>query len=129
MKKLAVAVIIFLIAAMALDLFTNVPMHVEWDGEHIDGPIGALVGLVAGGVGLLIGGVVLACVGVLLAVIFAGLGLMAIIGLALGAVMLAALVSPLLLPVLVPAAIIWFFVSRSRKQRKAAAQPEAVQAA
>jgi preprotein translocase subunit YajC len=40
-------------------------------------------------------------------------------------------VSPLLLPILIPAAIIWFFVSRNRKQRAAAvaASAQTVQAA
>jgi hypothetical protein len=132
MKKLAVAIIIFLIAAMAFDMFTDLPgMHVEWDGEHVGGPMGAVIGLVAGGLGMLIAIVVVAFVGIVLALVFAGLGLMALVGLAIGAVVLAAVISPLLLPILVPAAIIWFLVSRSRKQKAAAAQaaPVAPQAA
>ena len=36
---------------------------------------------------------------------------------AVGACVLALLISPLLLPLLVPVAIVWFFVSRSRRHR------------
>jgi hypothetical protein len=56
-------------------------------------------------------------VGAVLAVVFAGVGILCIGGLALGACVLALMISPLLLPLLVPVAIVWFFVSRSRRQR------------
>jgi hypothetical protein len=56
-------------------------------------------------------------VGAVLAVVFAGVGILCIGGLAVGACVVALLISPLLLPLLVPLAIVWFFVSRSRKHR------------
>jgi hypothetical protein len=49
--------------------------------------------------------------------VFAGVGVILLGALCLAALAVAAAISPLLLPLLVPAAIIWFFVSRSRKHR------------
>jgi hypothetical protein len=47
----------------------------------------------------------------------AGLGILMVAGLALAAVIVAAVVAPLTLPLLIPVAIIWYIVSRNRKQR------------
>jgi hypothetical protein len=56
-------------------------------------------------------------VGAILAVVFAGVGILAFGGLALGALVLVVLVAPLLLPLLVPVAIVWWLVGRSRRNR------------
>jgi hypothetical protein len=66
---------------------------------------------------MLLAGVIMLFVGGVLAVVFAGVGILCIGGLALGACVLALMVSPLLLPLLVPVAIVWWLVSRSRKHR------------
>lgn len=118
MKKSAPWVILLL----AMLLVSAVFMYwsgtvVDLDGDRIDGPVGALLGVLFAGGGLLFAGFVMVVVGLVLAVVFAGVGVLLLGGLALGAFALAAAISPLLLPLLVPIAIIWFFVSRSRKQR------------
>ncbi|MET0856917.1 MAG: hypothetical protein ABWY27_09215 [Telluria sp.] len=118
MKKIAPLVILFLFCL----LFWNVFVHpygidIDIDGDTIDGPLGALLALLFAGGGLIIGGLVLVFVGALLAVVFAGVGVLLTLALGLGALVLAAVLSPLLLPILVPVALIWFFVSRARRNR------------
>jgi len=119
MKTTVKIIILFLAAVLLWNIFTDSfdVMTVNIDGEEYGGPLGWLVGLVFAGGGMLIATVVLLFVGVLLAVVFAGVGVivMGALGIAAGAVLLA--VSPLLLPLLIPVAIIWYLVSRSRKDR------------
>lgn len=117
MKKFAVVAILVLLAMAVWNLaFDADDVHVVFGDEVIEGPLAGLVGLVAGGIGLLVAGVVMVFVAAVLALVFAGLGVMAIFGLAVGAVVLAVAVSPLLLPLLIPAAIVWYVVKR-RKAR------------
>lgn len=118
MKKIAPIVILFLFGLLAWNVFVH-PSGVTFDidGDEIDGPLGALIGLLFAGGGILVAALVILCVGAVLAVVFAGLGVMLALGLGLVALVLAALISPLLLPLLVPAAIVWFFVSRNRRNR------------
>lgn len=124
MKKYALLAILVLFAMAVWNMsFDMDGMHVVFGDEELDGPLGALVGVVAGGLGLLIGGLVMLFVGVVLALVFAGLGVMAIVGLGFGALVLALAVSPLMLPVLIPVAIIWL-LARRRKQRSAQAMAE-----
>jgi hypothetical protein len=72
--------------------------------------------LFAGG-GTLLAAVIMLMVGAILAVVFAGVGIMLIGGLGLGALLLALAISPLLLPLLLPLALVWYLASRSRKHR------------
>ncbi|GAB3467833.1 hypothetical protein GCM10027321_35590 [Massilia terrae] len=118
MKKSAPWVILLLAVLLVSAVFMYWSGTViDLDGDRIDGPAGALLGALFAGGGLLFAGFVMVVVGLVLAVVFAGVGVLLLGGLALGAFALAAAISPLLLPLLVPLAIIWFFVSRSRKQR------------
>lgn len=117
MKNIAAVVILFLGFILAWNMFATPDVSVDFDGEHLDGPLGALAGLLFAGGGLLIGALATLFVGVVLAVVFAGLGILLVAALSLGAVILAALMAPFLLPVLIPLAIIWFIVSRSRRNR------------
>jgi hypothetical protein len=122
MKKLLSIAIVVLLAMMVWDLAFDLGHdNLVFDGDFDGGPLGALIGLVAGGAGLVIGALVLVVVGAILAVVFAGVGVVAIGALVVGAVALALMVSPLLLPLLVPAAVLWFFLGRSRRQRRLAA--------
>jgi hypothetical protein len=104
---------LFFISTFMFPHFTTVDI----DGDHIDGPLGALLGLVFAGGGVLVAGFVMLVVGAVLAVVFAGVGILVTAAVGLAALMVVAAVSPLLLPLLLPLAIIWFFVSRARKQR------------
>lgn len=118
MKKTAAFVILFLFALLLWDLSSwsgNMAFNV--DGDEVTGPLGALLALLFAGGGALLGGVALLVVGGILAVVFAGVGILCIGGLALGAVLLALAVSPLLLPLLVPVAIVWCLIGRSRRNR------------
>lgn len=118
MKKYAPWIILLLVATVSWALFAHADIWtVDIDGERIDGPLGALLGLVFAGGGTLIAGFVMLVVGAVLAVVFAGVGVILLGVLGVGALALAAMISPLLLPLLLPLAIIWFFTKRSKKQR------------
>jgi hypothetical protein len=104
---------LFFVATFMFPGYTTVDI----DGDRIDGPLGALLGLVFAGGGTLIAAFVMLVVGAVLAVVFAGVGILVIGAIGIAALAVAAAVSPLLLPLLLPLAIIWFFVSRSRKHR------------
>ena len=115
MKKIVPVVALFLFAMLLWNLFFGPgDMHFVLDGDDIDGPAGALLGVLFAGGGVVIAAVVLVFVGAILAVVFAGLGILLVGGLGLGAIVLALAVSPLLLPALIPIAIVWFIVSRNR---------------
>ena len=118
MKKIAPLAILFLFCVLAWNVFVHpFGMSFDIDGEQFDGPLGALLGLLFAGGGMIIAALVMLFVGALLAVVFAGVGVVLALSLGLAALVVAAVVSPLLLPVLIPAAIIWFFVSRARRNR------------
>ena len=117
MRKIAAITILFLFALLVWNVFTFGDSVVNIDGEDIGGPLGALLATFFAGGGLLLAGAIMLFVGAVLAVVFAGVGILCIGGLAVGACVLALMVSPLLLPLLVPVAIVWWLVSRSRKHR------------
>jgi hypothetical protein len=66
---------------------------------------------------MMIAAIVMLVVGAVLAVVFAGVGIILLGALGVAALAVAAAISPLLLPLLLPLAVIWFFVSRSRRNR------------
>jgi hypothetical protein len=102
MKKSAAFVILFLFALLVWNVFSysgDMAFHV--DGDEIDGPLEALLGMLFAGGGLLLAGVIVVVVGAILAVVFAGVGILCLAGLALGAVVLALAISPQLLPLVV----------------------------
>ncbi|MBV6321579.1 hypothetical protein [Duganella violaceipulchra] len=125
-KKLVFAAFIVLLAASAWQSVFGDGMHVNIDGDEIDGPIGFLLGTLFAGGGLLIATVAITCAAVFVGVLFAGLGILMISGMVLLAVVVAAAVSPLLLPLLIPVGIYMIFRSRSRKQQQRAMLEHAV---
>jgi hypothetical protein len=125
-KKLIFAAFIVLLAVAACQSIFGDGMHVNIDGDEIDGPLGAILALVFGGAGMLLAGVIITCVALFLCVLFASLGILAVFGVALAAVIAVAAVSPLLLPLLIPFGLYWIFVSRPRKQRQQAMIEQAV---
>lgn len=119
MKRIAPVLILILFAMIAWQVFSRSHgLDVGFDGEDFDGPLGALLGLLCAGGGLLIGGLVLLFVGAVLALVFAGVGMLLVLLLALAA---GAVLTPLLLPVLIPLAILWWLLSRRQKGKVAAA--------
>lgn len=118
MKKIAPIVILFLFCLLAWNIFVHPSgMTFDVDGEEFDGPLGAVLGLLFAGGGIIIGALVVLFVGAVLAVVFAGVGVLLALGLGLAALVLAAAISPLLLPLVIPAAIIWFVMHRNRRNR------------
>ena len=125
-KKLILAALIFLLAVLAWQSIFGDSLNINIDGDEIDGPLGAVLAVLFGGAGMLIGGVVVVCVAIFLCLLFAGLGILMVGGMALAAVLVVAAVSPLLLPLLIPIGIYWFFSARARKQRQRALLEHAV---
>ncbi|NVM75747.1 hypothetical protein FHW83_001534 [Duganella sp. SG902] len=125
-KKLIFATLIFLLVVAAWQSMFGDGMTVNIDGDEIDGPLGALLAVTFGGAGMLLAGVIMTCVAIFLCVLFASLGILAVFGVGLAAVVAVAVVSPLLLPLLIPIGLYWLFVSRPRKQRLQATMQQAV---
>jgi len=118
MKKIAPFILLFLFAAIVWNVCaTTNGMSFNIDGDEVSGPIGALFAVLFAGGGAVLAAFILVVVGVVLAVVFAGVGVILLGALLLAAVCVALAVSPLLLPLLLPLALIWFLVSRSRRQR------------
>ncbi|MGX4642762.1 hypothetical protein [Massilia sp. SYSU DXS3249] len=118
MKKIAPYLILLFCALLLWDLlftFGDASFHI--DGEEFDGPFGAMLGILLGGGGMLIGLLVTIVVGAVLAVVFAGVGIVVIGALACAGIAVAAAVVPFLLPLLLPLALVWYLVSRSRRNR------------
>lgn len=118
MKKTATILALLLAVALVSGMFMYANgTIVDIGDDRYDGPLGALLGVMFAGGGTLIAAFVMLVVGSVLAVVFAGVGVILLGALALAALAVAAAISPLLLPLLVPVAIIWFLASRSKKQR------------
>lgn len=119
MKTFAKIALLFLFALLLLDVAFDAAdfMHFHIDGDEVDGPLGALLGVLFAGGGLVIASVVMLAVGLVLAVVFAGVGVIVVGALGCAAVAVALALSPLLLPLLIPVAIVWYLVSRNRRDR------------
>jgi len=115
-KILPVAVIV-LLAIAAWHAVDVGDMNVDIDGDHFDGALGALIGLLFGGAGLVIAAIAITCAAVFVGVLFAGLGVLMLVGLALLAVLLLAVIAPFTLPLLIPLAIIWLLMGRAKRNR------------
>ncbi|SDA79413.1 MULTISPECIES: hypothetical protein [unclassified Janthinobacterium] len=119
MKKLLTFVLILMLACLFLDKIGATDMHMQFNGSDIDGPLEWLFGLVFAGGGVLIAALVLVCVAVVMGVVLAGVGMVLLAVLAFCVVLALALSTPVLLPLLIPVAIVWLLVSRNRKQAQA----------
>jgi hypothetical protein len=118
MKKTATFVIVFLFALLVWNVFFySSDMSFNIDGDEVGGPLGALLAMLFAGGGTLIAVLAMLVVGAVLAVVFAGVGIILIGGLGIGAAALALAISPLLLPLLLPLVVIWYLVKRSNKNR------------
>ncbi|NHZ96792.1 hypothetical protein [Massilia sp. CCM 8734] len=126
MKKFAPLLLLFLFILVAWEAMAGSSgMAINIDGEHIDGPLGALLGVLFAGGGLVVAALVLLFVGLLLAVLFAGLGVLAVGALALVLLCVGLLASPLLLPLACVLAIVWY-LARERQPRAARAAHDAL---
>lgn len=119
MKRIFPAIVIFLTAVVLWNVFVQ-PGHfmVDIDGETFDGPLGIVFGSLMAGAGMLLAALIVVAVGIMLTVLFAGLGILLVGGLALGAIGLAAMLSPLMLPLLIPVGIFWYFYRRNQREQQ-----------
>jgi hypothetical protein len=117
MKKIAPFILLFLLAAVAWNVFAGAHgVMFNIDGDEVDGPFGVLLGLLFAGGGTLLAAGIMLVAGVVLVVVFAGVGILLLGGCILAAVCIALAVSPLLLPLLLPLALVWYLASRSRRR-------------
>lgn len=118
MKKIVPYLVLFLCALLLWDMlfsFGDASFHI--DGEEFDGPLGALFGLLLAGGGTLIGLLVTVVVGAVLAVVLTGVGVVIVGALAIAGLAVTAAIVPFLLPLLLPLALVWYLVSRARRNR------------
>lgn len=125
-KKTLLAASLLLLALCAWQAAGGDGISVDIDGDDVGGPLGFLLGVVLAGGGLLLAALVIGCAALLTGVLFAGLGIVMVGALVLAALLVAAAVSPLLLPLLIPIGLYWYFAARGRKQRLRATMEHAV---
>jgi hypothetical protein len=111
MKKLILAMVLFLLLVCAWGVMTASDVSITLDGQELNGPLAMLVG----GWGLVVATVVLFCVAILLVFIFAGVGLIVVGVLAFTALVLVGVAFPFLLPLLVPLFMVWAFCAGARR--------------
>jgi len=118
MKKILTFVLVFMLACLFLDKIGGSDLHMQFNGDDVDGPLEWLFGMAFAGGGLLIA---LVCAAVVAGMVIAGVGVFVVAGLAIACgvvvAVLLALSSPVLLPLLILAAFAWLLVGRNRKQR------------
>lgn len=122
MKKLLTFVLIVMLACLFLDKIGGTDMHMAFNGSDVDGPLEWLFGLVFASGGVLIAAVALVCAAVFTGVVLAGVGVVLLAVVAFCVVLVLALSTPVLLPLLIPVAIVWLLLSRNRKQAQARQQ-------
>lgn len=113
-KKLAIALAIFMLAFVVWGLFfENNAMTIVINGQEVTGPLKGAIG--AGGMAVAL--IALLCAATLSVFVFAGIGIIFLGALVLGAVALAWLAFPFLLPLVIPLAIVWGFVALVSRKR------------
>lgn len=121
MKKILTFVLVFMLACLFLDKIGGSDLHMQFNGDDVDGPLEWLFGMAFAGGGLLIALIALVCAAVVAGMVIAGVGVFVVAGLAIACgvvvAVLLALSSPVLLPLLILAAFAWLLVSRNRRQR------------
>lgn len=121
MKKILTFALVFMLACLFLDKIGGSDLHLQFNGDEVDGPLEWLFGMAFAGGGLLIALAALVCAAVVAGMVIAGVGVFVVAGLAIACgvvvVVLLAISSPVLLPLLILAAFAWLLVSRNRRQR------------
>jgi len=125
MKDRTALILLFLFALLCWSVFDgHGGTTFMVDGDPVDGPLGALLELVFAGGGMLLAGAILLLVGGILAVVFAGVGIVCIGSLGVGAaalvLVMALVAAPFMLPLLLPLALVWYLARRSRRQPRVA---------
>jgi len=114
-RRLALVLAVFMIVFLAWALFIGSDVvSITINGREITGPFSTLIGVWS----FILTLVILFCVAILLAFVFAGVGLIILGCLAFVGLILAAIASPFLLPLLIPLFIVWVFCSIARRVRE-----------
>jgi hypothetical protein len=116
MKKLLAIVLIAFLAIAAWYSIVDYDMVVHIGDADFDGPLGALIGMIAAGGGMVIALIAVTCAAVFVGFLFAGLGILMVIGMCLLAVVLVAVIAPFLLPLLIPIGIFWWIARRNKRK-------------
>lgn len=106
-KKIAIALVIALVALLAWVMFRASDIEIVVNGQRLSGPMK----LAAEGWGLMVAVVGLFCAAILLTFVFAGLGLILLGVLVLAGLVSAGVAFPFLLPLWIPLFIVWAFVA------------------
>ena len=121
MKKILTFALVLMLACLFLDKIGGSDLHLQFNGEEVDGPLEWLFGMAFAGGGVLIALIALVCAAVVAGLVMAGVGVVVMAGIAIGVgalvLLLLALSTPVLLPLLILAAFAWLLVSRNRRQR------------
>jgi hypothetical protein len=110
-KKVAIALVIALIALLAWVMFRASDITIVVNGQQLSGPLE----LAAKGWGLLVAVVVLFCAAILMIFVFAGIGLIVLGALVLAGLAALAVAFPFLLPLLIPLFVVWVFIAGVRR--------------
>lgn len=122
MKRVALSLLLILAAmSVAGALPHGAEPRILFDGDDLGEPFGAFIGALAAGSGIVIAGAVMLLVAAVLAVVFAGVGVAVVCVLCVVAGIALLSLTPLLLPVLIPAGIIWLLIKRNRQQETSGA--------
>lgn len=111
-KTLAIVLAAAMLAVVAWGLFflESSPVTIVVNGQQLSGPL-------TGAAGAIVAAVALFCAAILLAFVLAGVGLFVLGCAVLAGLVLAGLAFPLLLPLLIPLAIVWGFVAVARRTK------------
>ena len=113
MKIMAIALVVLLLALTGWVALQSSDVSILINGQKLAGP----AKLAAEGWGVLIAIVALFCAAILLAFVFAGVGLLVLGALLLGALAATWLAFPFLLPLVIPLLIVWMFVAAVRGRK------------
>lgn len=116
MKKFLTALTVLLAAMLIFSAIAQeANVNLWFDGEHVDGPLAALIAVAATGGGILVAVVAALFAVVLGIVVCAGVSVVVVVALALAALVVALAVAPLLLPLLIVGALVWWLARRNRR--------------
>jgi len=112
---MAIILAVFMVVFLAWSLLLGGDaISITINGREITGPFGAIIGVWS----FILTLVILFCVAILLAFVFAGVGLIILGCFAFVGLILAAIASPFLLPLLIPLFIVWVFCFIARRVKE-----------
>jgi len=117
MKKIAIVLVILVLALLAVVLLQSSDIAIIVNGQRLVGP----AKLATEGWGVLVAIVALFSVAILLVFVFAGVGLIVLGVLVLAGLLAVWLAFPFLLPLSIPLFLVWIFVAAVRRSTQSGA--------